>query len=449
MAIDIGVPSLALESYLKQKALSQEHERAQQLHDQAQETLKEISKHHASQLDIQKKQLQLSEATLREHLKQQFIENVAGGKVDPNMASPSMIGDQLSQGGDTGNPSGGISQPTVSPTGGAVPVSQPAPMQVPQGGNPSGAIGPLGQAQTQAQIMQLLGPLQAKQAGAVAGAQEQAKIGAQNTDVAQQVRLKEHEIKSQELAQQGVQAKELENIRGNFATGWHKIMAASAANVAHIQNDIYSDPDVVKGAVNDMLAGTAEPSTFHPKTRLAATRAFEQMGWRLPDNKHAQDLNGYRAAEDLLSQILPLINDYSRDGEKGGVVALGKSALGFGDLRANMDSIQAKAAQLANVLDPKARVLKGVLQDQIKGIIDPKLTREQNMMKFNSAVQSINSGITSQFAGYPKDQVAAEMGVRGIHLFGDTKQSGPPKVNAKGHKLNEELTKQYGRPVYE
>lgn len=445
MPINIQVPQLALEGYLKRKQLQQEYERAQQLHDQAQEQLKELHEHNKDQLKIQQQHLDLQKSLTAQHLKQQLMENLASGlesapqssnqgmpQIPPseNMAPPSETGDETRV------------QPTISTAG------KPVPMQL--GEDWQGGLGkyldasqrtitppsPESMAQHQANVMGILGPALGKFEGQKAGGVAQGQLDVASSPQARQLRLDNFNEEMKKIAAMGKNQEDVANINGHY-----RLLEAYSNNATHLAgirlaNQMLLNPDLIETEVNKLMSGQGTYKDIpNPKVKMAVDLAFNsikdpQTGqpYITPGPDVEKRIEGLRAVENYIAQAREIAHTYSRDKPEGGVISGWAATKGFpGPLERRLTALESQAGISTGYFDKGVRVYKELVKLQVKGLFNPLATEKQNLDAIDSHARTLNNSIDEVFTGMPPSQISELLAKHGIHEFGNIKTSTPIK----------------------
>jgi hypothetical protein len=465
MAINIQAPQLALEGYLRAKQQEQEKERQEQLHEEAQAQLQEIAKFHAGNLDIQKKHLALTQSALKAHLTQQMMENIAKGIQEPggsiqNTSTETPDQNAPIQGGisPTGVPA------TVSTTG--------APTSLPTSG-PGAAIGPVGQAQTQAKVQGILGPAQTQQlvsqqqallpgeiakAGGTAKAEAEAQISSQSSPEGRKLAMMKHAWDMDKLVQEGK----------NMATA-HAIAGQYHLAGIRLENEILMSPQTVQAGVGQVMHGGSLQDIPNPKSKQAVENTISAIkdpqtgqNWITPSKDTFKKVQALQEADNLLKKWRDFGNKWSTDGEMSPL----RHPIDYASER---DALISQAGSVAKLFEGSGTRITNVLIDaQKEGFFKPFQDRKGNNAAVDNHVDTINGQLKAAFAGMPPSEINYYLGENGVREFGgvskipspfdQTSPTGEPDWLSKApqthpkqpnYKLNRMKSLAAGKPIYD
>lgn len=184
--------------------------------------------------------------------------------------------------------------------------------------------------------------------------------------------------------------------------------------------------------INGIFSGQTNYKDLPMKEKALVDRYTAGTGETLPTNGVAYKgaLDRVKSMQELLGQARDLANNYSRDTKGGTTVSSFTHGLAAGvvpgtDLASKLDSFKAFGGKLVTELEGMKRSSDADILRQALGAFDPKAKKAQNLQKINDRAKAMQTVLSNDVAGLPKDRVAKTLGDMGITDFGapETKYS--------------------------
>lgn len=176
--------------------------------------------------------------------------------------------------------------------------------------------------------------------------------------------------------------------------------------------------------INGIYSGQTDYKTLPVKEKALVDRYTAGTGETLPTNgvAYKSALDRVKSMQELLGQARDLANNYSRDSKGGTVISSLTHGLAAGvvpgtDLASKLDSFKAFGGKLVTELEGMKRSSDADILRQSLGAFDPKATKAQNLQKINDRAKAMQTVLSNDIAGLPKDRISKTLGDMGITDF--------------------------------
>jgi hypothetical protein len=274
-------------------------------------------------------------------------------------------------------------------------------------------------------------------------------------------RMKNAEIASQEKIT-GMHTGSAEKIAGwNNATQRDIAKMHTDAQLKMHAMQYEVTPEVAQNMV--VMAGTGQiklnPDNMIDRKLLSA---MANMGWRNPDPKEIMAAKKAQELIPLFKDLKTFINTHLAKTQMGAFVQghkldAQKSIKWPAEVLNELNRIRSKAITIGKDLESMTggRVTVVQMETDLNSIGDGHIPQDQGMRLLGNLTNTyINQQNNVLFAGMPDTQKDAIRAKQGIVPFSQVFGEDPewlrlaPKVNSKGHKLDEEMSIKMGKPVY-